>query len=209
MKWIIAHKWLAGILAAVIVGGGITAAVLASRAQANEPDPVPAIVADVPEKTTEPESEAVTTEPETESATETATASPIAAPTTTTRPTTTAAPTTTTKASTTIAPAARPDIVLHYHNGGPSPHKLVWNSTHWGGDPNNGPGNIARGYYEYKGAAVPDTVFAWPDGFMDQWMFASIMGGPKVWTVTRAWPGEPMHLYGNDRFIPDGGYSIP
>jgi hypothetical protein len=107
-------------------------------------------------------------EPETEP--ETTTAAPTAAPTTTapatttTKPTTTTTkPTTTTTTTTTTANAAtHPDITLKYEDGRTSPYKLVWVDKQWGDDANNGPGNIAKGYYEYQGADVKDTRF-WRD----------------------------------------------
>jgi len=109
MKWILAHKALAALLAVAIVGGGTAAAVFVPRALANsEPETTAAVAETVEDKTTEAATEA-TTEEETTTEAETEPPTTVVV-TTTAKPTTTTqkATTTTTKPSTTKVAATRP-----------------------------------------------------------------------------------------------------
>ena len=110
MKWILAHKVLAALLAVVIVGGGVAAAVFVPKALADkEPEDTAAIMT-----TTEPEDEITTTEAATEAETE---AETTEAETTTTAAPVTDKPTTTTGPITTAKPAASLDFTQYIDSG--------------------------------------------------------------------------------------------
>jgi len=192
-------KAVIGLLAAaVVIGGGygVYRAVQAEPAVAVPDETTTAVVSTEVITTTE---EPTTEETTTEAATEAPTAAPTAPPT----------------QVPTQPASAHPDIILKYADGSTSPYKLVWVDKEWGGDPNKGPGNIAKGYYEYKGAEVTGKKFLWPESdgsFWDQWMFRDPrgQGGEKFWTVTHNYdPGFMVYLYGGDRFILQSGYRQP
>ena len=196
-------KIVIGVLAAAVVAGGGYGIY-----QAVQPDTAP--VAAITDPTEAP----ITTKAETtaeEHITEATILTTIATPTTD-KPTITTKPTTMTATTTATAKVAssRPDIILKYADGGTSPYNLVWVDKQWGGDANNGPGNIAKGYYEYQGNDLNDLEFSWPDDrFWDQWVYADPMGqgGAKMWTVKHNYPGVRLYLHSGDRFIIQDDYQ--
>jgi len=149
MKWILAHKVLAGLLAAAIIGVGAAAAVFIPMALANNEAETTAAETTTAELITEEE----TTEAST--ATPTTTTASTSMATTTNKPITTAT-TTTTKPLTSVQPASlkitgvntNPNLIERFTE---KPEAVFeWNKN---------------GYWEYKGSSIAAAQWTVPTGY--------------------------------------------